>query len=349
MSASLGHNSQWVDLNLPFSTRVLNSRQISFSQRAGTIRTLWDKRWHGRNRSKIKDLPTRAKKELQACPFCDAPMDDEDHWIRKCAAPPLQGIRELAISNAKSCIHACQGTLGYEVSSVLQATLHHAISHPQGHKIWSGLWSKDLRQAVTTDSHSNTGTSESTVRAATKHLINMCRVLNSASRELWAARTDLPLTDRVIRFAAELSVYAAHLGHASIPTHHNQTHSTRPFTTNSTGIRRPILPTPPTFSTSLTTQQQLDRIRNSQAIANAARDTAYKQFIATDQALIRRTHTHSRQSHRSRIRCVPLPTIREERESTVVLANLFSHHTCHSHTLSHSSSTALPIPPFGDG
>jgi len=54
VSATLGHNSLWSDLNLPFSTRVLNLSQISFSQRAGSMRTLWDKRWHGRNRSKIR-------------------------------------------------------------------------------------------------------------------------------------------------------------------------------------------------------------------------------------------------------------------------------------------------------
>ena len=348
-SAALGHNTKWTDLNLSFSTRMLNSTMISFSQRAGTMRTLWDKRWHGRNRSKIKDLPPRAKKELQACPYCDAPMDDEDHWIRKCPAVPLQGIRDTAIGIATTCIHTCQGALGNEASSVLQATLHHAISHPQGHKIWTGMWSKELRQAVTTDSHCNKGTSESTVRTATKHLISMCRVLNTATRDLWAARPDLPLTDRVIKFAAELPVYAAHLGHASIPVKHPYTHSPRPSPTDSTGLRRPIVPTPPPINTSLTTQQQLDKIRNSQAVTNAARDNAYRQFISKDQAQIGRTHTHSRSSHRSRSRYVPLPTISEELESTVLLANLFSHHTCHTHSTSLSPSTAPPIPPFGDG
>lgn len=53
----------------------------------------------------------------------------------------------------------------------------------------------------------------------------MCRVLNSAKRGLWAARTDLPFTERVIKFTAELSVYAAILDHASIPTKYTQTHS----------------------------------------------------------------------------------------------------------------------------
>ena len=348
-SAAINHNTQWSDLNLPFSTRMLNSARISFSQRAGTLRTLWDKRWHGRNRSKIRDLPPRAKKELQACPYCDAPMDDEDHWIRRCQATPLPGMREIAISNATACIHACQGALGNEATSILQATLHHAISHPQGHKIWSGLWSKELRQAVTTDSHCNTGTPETTVRATTKHLIAMCRVLNSASRDLWAARSDLPLTNRVIKFATELPVYAAHLGHASISTKHTQTHSMRTPTTNSTGFRRSIVPTPPLITTSLTTQQQLDKIRNSQAITNAARDTAYKQFISTDQAQIGRTHAHSRSSHRSRASYCPMPTIHEEFVSPVLLANLFSHHAYHTHPPSISSSTAPPIPPFGDG
>jgi len=68
-SSTLGHNTQWSNLNLPLSTRMLNSKMISFSQRAGTLRTLWDKRSHGRNRSKIKDLPPQAKQELQACPY----------------------------------------------------------------------------------------------------------------------------------------------------------------------------------------------------------------------------------------------------------------------------------------
>ena len=349
VSAALGHNSQWSELNLPFSTRMLNSIQISFSQRAGTMRTLWDKRWHGRNRSKIKDLPPRAKKELQACPYCDAPMDDEDHWIRKCTALPLQGIREIAIGNATACIHACQGALGNEAASVLQATLHHAIAHPQGHKIWTGLWSKELRLAVTADSHCNIGTSEPTVRAATKHLITMCRGLNTASRDLWAARTDLPLTARVIKFADELPVYASHLGHASISIKHKHTHSPRTHATNSTGLRRSIVPTPPPISTSLNTQQQLDKIRNSQAITNAARDTAYRQFISTDQAQIGRTHAHNRSSHSARSRYTPLPTIHEEIDSTVSLANLFSHHKPHTHIISPPSSTASPIPPFGDG
>ena len=49
VSAALGHHTQWSDLNLPFSTRLLNSTMISFGQRAGTLRTPWDKRWHGRN------------------------------------------------------------------------------------------------------------------------------------------------------------------------------------------------------------------------------------------------------------------------------------------------------------
>jgi hypothetical protein len=330
---------------------MLNSVMISFSQRAGTMRTLWDKRWHGRNRSKVKDLPPRAKKELQACAHCDAPMDDEDHWIRKCMAGPLQGMRELAITNATACIHACQRALGNEATSVLQATLHHAISHPQGHKIWTGLWSKDLRQAVTADSHCNTGTSESTVRAATKHLILMCRVLNSSSRDLWAARTDLPLTDRVIKFATDLPVYAAHLGHASIPTKHSQTHSTRPRHT-STGIRRLIAPHIPPPSSSLTTQQQLDQIRNSQAHTNKARDEAYKQFFATDQPqiLTRLTSSHHRHSLRPRVRFAPLPKIHDQQpDSSIYLANLFSHHTPHNHSHVTTPPQAQPKPPFGDG
>ena len=255
----------------------------------------------------------------------------------------------MAISNATACIRTCQGTLGNEAASVLQATLHHAITHPQGHKIWTTLWSKELRRAVIADSHCNTGTSESTVRATTKHLISMCRVLNSASKDLWAARTDLPLTARVIKFAVDLPVYASHLGHASIPTNHKHKHSPSTQATNSTGLRRSIVPTPPPISTSLTTQQQLDKIRNSQAITNAARDNAYRQFISTDQAQIGRAHAHSRSSHSTRSRYVPLPTIHEDSDSTISLANLFSHHIPHTHTTSPPSSTAPPIPPFGDG
>ena len=177
----------------------------------------------------------------------------------------------------------------------------------------------------------------------------MCRVLNSSSRDLWAARTDLPLTDRVIRFATDFPVYAAHLGHASIPTKHTQVHAQRPHATTSTGLRRHIIPIPPPIPTSLTTQQQLDRIRNSQAITNAARDAAYKQFISSDQAQIGRTRAHSRSSHRARASNIPLPTIHEEFESSIVLANLFSHHTCHTHSSFISTTMAQPIPPFGDG
>ena len=350
-SVALGHNTQWSDLNLPFSSRMLNSMRISFGQRAGTLRTLWDKRWHGRNRSKIKDLPPRAMKELQACPYCDAPMDDEDHWIRKCQATPLPGMRDLAISNATACIQTCQGALGSEVTSVLQSTLHHAITHPQGHKIWSGLWSKDLRQVVIADSHNNVGTSETTVRAATKQLITMCRILNSASRDIWAARSDIPLTARVIKFATELPVYAAHLGHASIPTHHTQTHSTRPRHT-STGIRSLIVPHIPTSSSSLTTQQQLDKIRNSQAHTNKARDEAYKQFLATDQPQIvtRSISSHHSHSTRPRVRFAPLPAIHDEQyDSRIYIANLFSHRTYHTHSHITTPSKAQPKPPFGDG
>lgn len=79
-------------------------------------------------------------------------------------------------------------------------------------------------------------------------------------------RSELPATDRVKRFAIELPVYAAHLGHASIPVRHVYINS---------GFRRLITQLPPSSSISSSIQQQLDRIRNSQAIANTARDNTH--------------------------------------------------------------------------
>ena len=79
---------------------------------------MFDKHWHGRNRSKIKKLTQEETVFVEQCPLCGAPSETAEHWIRECpaggsavilAAPTIPPIRQVLVDALLLALHHPQG------------------------------------------------------------------------------------------------------------------------------------------------------------------------------------------------------------------------------------------------
>ena len=89
-SRALNRNRQWNSNTYRLASKVWQLPTVSIARRAKILRIVWDKHYHGDNRSKDTSLTPAQRQFVQHCSYCYSTNDTQDHWIRLCTAQAYQ-------------------------------------------------------------------------------------------------------------------------------------------------------------------------------------------------------------------------------------------------------------------
>ena len=111
-------------------------KNITTAQRAVVMRRLWDKGWHGGNRSKDSCFVagTPAQSLAAACDLF-AETDSADDWMHRCQHGPAAAVRYQTIKDLNTLVQECRGTTAGPVAVAFQRILLEADEPAQ---MWTG-------------------------------------------------------------------------------------------------------------------------------------------------------------------------------------------------------------------
>ena len=115
--------------------------RANLGDKARRVRIIWDKGWHGGNQAK-----GNCEEEDTLCNLCGRP-DSERHWIIGCAHDDCTLIRYEAQGRITELIEKID-VLDEDAKELAETIADWAVEREDGHKIWTGLWSAELIQAL---------------------------------------------------------------------------------------------------------------------------------------------------------------------------------------------------------
>jgi Fe-S-cluster-containing hydrogenase component 2 len=83
---------KWEDNTIGLAAEVYNGSRKSVSRYAHTARIIWDKHWHGGNRSKQANLTDQERDRACKCHMCGEP-DSQHHCFRRCQHSNVKAVR----------------------------------------------------------------------------------------------------------------------------------------------------------------------------------------------------------------------------------------------------------------
>ena len=258
-SADIQRFSQWATAPVSFASSQWDLQRLSRSQRASSVRVMFDKHWHGRNRSKIKKLTQEEIAFVEQCPLCGAPSENAEHWIRECPAGGSAAIRATLHARCEVAILAAP-TIP-PIRQVLADALSLALHHPQGAHVWTGMWPPHLQLDLTQGAFAHAAWPPVDLSALRRSLQKLGRILSWGASEIWTARSKAPLTRTIL---AGLSGH-----HSAFATYYPSFARTRDARATQTPpiLVAPIFhrfsPLPSQATQGLTQQQHRDQIRNA--------------------------------------------------------------------------------------
>lgn len=119
-SESLGRFSDWINTSSALASRAWQLSRRSLTSRAFAMRIIWDKGYHGGNRSKGAAYTQAQKDCLERCTVC-AGVDSANHWIRECPNPVMVHSREASLQQRYQDIH-CRRSVQESGGSVNQGS-----------------------------------------------------------------------------------------------------------------------------------------------------------------------------------------------------------------------------------
>ena len=200
-SADIHRHSQWATAPVAFASTQWDLNRLSRSQRAASVRVMFDKGWHGRNRSKIKKLSPAEIHFLEQCPLCGAPSETAEHWIRECTAANGATIRLTLRAKCEVAIMA-EPTIP-PVRQVLTDALSLALDHPQGAYVWTGMWPPHLQQDLALGSFSSFNWAAADLTKLRNRLQRVGRILAWGASAIWKDRGTAPLLPAILAGLAD--------------------------------------------------------------------------------------------------------------------------------------------------
>jgi hypothetical protein len=143
-SESLGRFSDWINTSSALASRAWQLSRRSLTSRAFAMRIIWDKGYHGGNRSKGAAYTQAQKDCLERCTVC-AGVDSANHWIRECPNPVMVHSREVCNKGIKTYI---AGVALKKVAAALTKVHQLALEGVDGHRIWTANWPSKCQQAL---------------------------------------------------------------------------------------------------------------------------------------------------------------------------------------------------------
>jgi len=147
-----GESECWKLSSIQLAAKSYNygGKHQSLASNAQSARIYLDKHWHGRNRAKgIKDVDLRL--EAEKCVLCGK-RDSQQHIFSECENEHVKKIREVVISVANGFV--METSLKYPVSAtLLQALMNIHLLPLESHRIWTCIWTVELRQRFSEWAH----------------------------------------------------------------------------------------------------------------------------------------------------------------------------------------------------
>ena len=87
----------WQDITIGFAASIFNGHSKAAGHHAHTARMLYDRHWHGRNRTENTKLSKEKQAAEAACHLCGA-TDSQSHALKSCQHSNIAAIRDQIYS-----------------------------------------------------------------------------------------------------------------------------------------------------------------------------------------------------------------------------------------------------------
>jgi len=186
-SADIGRNSSWQDTSAAFAARCWDLAHLPLTNRAASLRIMWDKGMHGGNRSKGAQYTAQQKEFLARCTVC-ATEDSADHWIRRCPHASMMQYRAECLDSVKNYITSIKTEAA---AKVLRKILAIAVHDPLGYRVWTANWPLKLQQELQPwIAQACRFLSMATLK---KHVVSVHRIFITTLKKMWVLKTFLPI------------------------------------------------------------------------------------------------------------------------------------------------------------
>jgi hypothetical protein len=148
-----GSEEKWQQTFLGFIEDIWKTKRLRLGKLATINRLIWDRGWHGGNRSKTKAPAEISEVEWVGCGDCGAP-DSQHHWIRECKAEHIRMVRretKIKIREQLENIQVGKGkkTVRYDIFNACSELIDLAYDGEGGEQIWVGILPEMASQALT--------------------------------------------------------------------------------------------------------------------------------------------------------------------------------------------------------
>ena len=138
-----GLEEKWQEVHLGFIEDVWKTRKLRMGKLATMNRLLWDRGWHGGNRTKTTCPAGATEEEWISCGDCGQP-DSQNHWIRECKADHIKAVRLVTKSKVHEFLGKIQLIKGKksirsEIHSACTELVDAAYYGDGGEQLWVGL------------------------------------------------------------------------------------------------------------------------------------------------------------------------------------------------------------------
>ena len=178
----------------------------SLKKKAYGHRLLYDKGWHGGNRSKSKPPATHTEEEWAACGLCNMP-DSQHHWIRECEHPATAAVRAIAMQKVEDILLELRQPT-HKKTKVdpdllnIAETLHQfACSAVHGEHLWLGvIYTNMIHHLQESGWDFPLSDSKTTPRANLwkKIVLKVITPLLDAAKEMWAINKETSRREKLL-------------------------------------------------------------------------------------------------------------------------------------------------------
>ena len=168
------------------------SEKKSLTGRRGRVqdsKIVWKWFWDGEKAARFGPrLADEDAEERGICPHCKFEVETQRHTICECTGGSMHSIRVCAYNAARSMVVKASKRQ-FEFAAILGEVCEMAISHSQGHELWTGMLSETMRSRL----EDLTSTVRDHVKAKVCHnaMVNLCRIFRLACSDLYTERSRL--------------------------------------------------------------------------------------------------------------------------------------------------------------
>jgi hypothetical protein len=147
-----GVDEKWQTAHLGYIADVWKTSKLKLGKLASANRLIWDRGWHGGNKSKTICPTDQLPEEWIGCGACGLP-DSQNHWLRECQETTAKSIRCSTIEKVREQldnIHHGKGpkTTRRDIFNICSEITEFALHGEGGEQVWVGILPEALVKTV---------------------------------------------------------------------------------------------------------------------------------------------------------------------------------------------------------